>query len=231
MKLCFTAALPVALLPMLLVASLSSAALAQVAGQVVGVADGDTIRVASGGKTLTVRLACVDSPETAQEPFGLGPAATQRLKQLLPSGQVVTLRVVDTDQYGRTVAEVYRGNLSISLAMVQEGQAVIYRQYLSGCPNSRDRLLKAEATAKQQRIGFWNQAEPTLPWDFRQGGRSNPKPIARSSTSSQPTSVKANYNCSDFETQAEAQKVLNASPGDPHQLDRDKDGAACESLP
>lgn len=115
--------------------------------------------------------------------------------------------------------------------MVQEGQAVIYRQYLSGCPNSCDRLPKAEATAKQQRIGFWNQAEPTLPWDFRQGGRSNLKLIARSSLSSQPTPVKTSYNCSNFKTQAEAQKVLKASSDDPHELDRDKDGVTCENLP
>jgi micrococcal nuclease len=96
MKLHLTAALPVALLPMLLVTS-SSTALAQVVGQVVGVEE-DTIQVASGGKTLIVRLACVDAPEIAQGRFGLGPAETQRLKQLLPFGQVVTLRIVDTDQ-------------------------------------------------------------------------------------------------------------------------------------
>ena len=38
-------------------------------------------------------------------------------------------------------------------------------------------------------------------------------------------------NCSDFETQEEAQEVLDADPSDPHQLDRDEDGVACESLP
>lgn len=43
--------------------------------------------------------------------------------------------------------------------------------------------------------------------------------------------VLANLNCADFETQEEAQAVLDADPSDPHGLDADKDGVACESLP
>ena len=31
--------------------------------------DGDTIRVRQAGKTLTVRLACIDAPESAQTPY------------------------------------------------------------------------------------------------------------------------------------------------------------------
>lgn len=40
------------------------------------------------------------------------------------------------------------------------------------------------------------------------------------------------YDCSDFSTQQEAQKVFEAAgPGDPYNLDGDGDGIACESLP
>jgi hypothetical protein len=38
-------------------------------------------------------------------------------------------------------------------------------------------------------------------------------------------------NCSDFTYQEEAQAVLDATPGDPNNLDSDHDGIACESLP
>lgn len=41
------------------------------------------------------------------------------------------------------------------------------------------------------------------------------------------------YNCDDFSTHSEAQKVYESCGGvnnDIHQLDRDKDGSACESL-
>lgn len=38
-------------------------------------------------------------------------------------------------------------------------------------------------------------------------------------------------DCSDFATQEEAQAVLDQDPSDPHGLDADGDGIACESLP
>lgn len=38
-------------------------------------------------------------------------------------------------------------------------------------------------------------------------------------------------NCADFATQPEAQAVLDADPSDPHGLDADGDGIACETLP
>ena len=46
-----------------------------------------------------------------------------------------------------------------------------------------------------------------------------------------PFSNRNNYNCSDFATQQEAQAVLDADSRDPHRLDGDSDGLACESLP
>lgn len=42
------------------------------------------------------------------------------------------------------------------------------------------------------------------------------------------------YDCSDFSTQAEAQRFFKSEGGpweDYHNLDRDGDGVACESLP
>ena len=39
------------------------------------------------------------------------------------------------------------------------------------------------------------------------------------------------YNCDDFEFQEDAQAVLDQDPSDPHNLDSDDDGIACESLP
>mgnify|MGYP003547068414 FL=1 len=41
---------------------------------------------------------------------------------------------------------------------------------------------------------------------------------------------KRDYDCKDLKTQAEAQKMFNAYPGDPFKLDGDRDGIACESL-
>jgi len=39
------------------------------------------------------------------------------------------------------------------------------------------------------------------------------------------------FNCDDFDNQADAQAVLRADPRDPNRLDNDRDGIACESRP
>ncbi len=41
----------------------------------------------------------------------------------------------------------------------------------------------------------------------------------------------ADLDCSDFATQADAQAALIADPSDPHGLDTDDDGSACETRP
>jgi endonuclease YncB( thermonuclease family) len=44
-----------------------------------------------------------------------------------------------------------------------------------------------------------------------------------------PTAQAVDYDCGDFDNQAQAQKHL--TPGDPNRLDADHDGIACDSLP
>jgi len=102
-----------------------------IAATVLSVGDGDTIRVLEGSQRLTIRLACIDAPETAQRPYGA--ASRQLLQELLPLGSVVSLQVHIKDRYGRTVAEVFRGGRSVDLAMVSNGQAFAYRKYLAAC--------------------------------------------------------------------------------------------------
>lgn len=98
--------------------------------------DGDTLRVVDGSKRLTIRMACIDAPETAQRPYGA--ASRQRLQELAPVGSVVSLRSQTIDKYGRTVAEVFRGGQNVNLAMVSSGQAFAYRKYLGACdPTSK----------------------------------------------------------------------------------------------
>jgi endonuclease YncB( thermonuclease family) len=134
--------------------------------KVISVGDGDTLRVRQpNGSAMTVRLACIDAPEMGQAPYG--ELASNRLKQLLPIGQTISLRIVDRDKYGRSVAEVQMGQTNVNLQMVREGQAVVYRRYLASCPNTQSALLAAERSAKQRKIGFWQQANPVMPEDFR----------------------------------------------------------------
>lgn len=134
----------------------------------VSVGDGDTIRVRSGsGALVTVRLACIDAPETAQgEP---GAVATQTLKALLASGSL-QLRPQTVDRYGRTVAEVLAGGRNVGLEMVRRGDVFVYHQYLQGCDENA--YLAAEAHAQQFRQSVWRWGNVQRPWDFRRNRRS-----------------------------------------------------------
>ena len=46
-----------------------------------------------------------------------------------------------------------------------------------------------------------------------------------------PRALAQDLNCSNFQTQQQAQRVLDRDPSDPNGLDRNKNGVACESLP
>lgn len=48
---------------------------------------------------------------------------------------------------------------------------------------------------------------------------------------SQPRSTGGDLDCQDFATHAKAQSFFRSQVGDPHRLDQDNDGIACESLP
>ncbi len=201
---------------------------------VVSIGDGDTLRIRQSGQLTTIRLGCIDAPERSQSPWGQ--QSTSRLKQLLPIGTAVQVREITRDRYGRTVAELYAGKSSVNLRMVQEGQAVVYRQYLSGCTATKDQYLQAEAQAKQKRLGYWNQKSPVMPWDYRRSQRGQPQvstnPPAKTSpeTRQLPSCVNSDCNCSDFKTQAQAQQVVDTLSGDKFRLDGDNNGIACESL-
>jgi endonuclease YncB( thermonuclease family) len=183
---------------------------------VVSVGDGDTIRVRMNGKPITVRLACIDAPETAQRPYGQN--ARQYLQQRLPLGSTVTLEQKTTDRYGRSVAEVFKG-ININLAMVEDGQAFVYHQYLSGCDAKE--YLDAEFRASRRRYGVWQvEGGITRPWDFRKGRRAAVIPDGT-------TPGGRRYSCKEIGSYARAQELLRQGHT---YLDSNRDGEACEAL-
>ncbi|MDZ7970001.1 MAG: thermonuclease family protein [Nostoc sp. DedSLP03] len=58
------------------------------------------------------------------------------------------------------MAEIFVNNRSVNLTMVQEGQTVVYKQYLPGCNSTKQQFLQADADAKARKLGFWNQSQP-----------------------------------------------------------------------
>lgn len=201
-------------------------------GEVVGVKDGDTIEVMREGRAVTVRLHGIDTPESGQ-PFGT------RAKQFTSTqvfGERATVRVVDTDRYGRLVGVVTNEGTELNASLVRAGMAWWYERY---APDDRQ-LRRLQAQARSSDRGLWSRPGPVPPWDWRDGERSaGSSNTSGRSSGSESASAGLRYDpdgpdrdCSDFSTQAAAQRFFRAAqPGDPHRLDGDGDGRACESLP
>lgn len=143
---------------LLLFPSLVTAA-QEYSGRVVGVSDGDTIKVlVDGTRELKVRLAQIDAPEKAQA-FGL--RSKQSLSDLVFGRQV---RVVheDIDRYGRIVGRVYVDTLDVNAEQVRKGMAWVYTKY------AKDKSLYGiEDEARAAKKGLWIDPSPVPPWEYR----------------------------------------------------------------
>ena len=93
--------------------------------------DGDTCTTTTGEK---VRLACIDTPELRGRNSDPDPAKAARdyLRSRL-KGKAITIRRIDTDRYGRTVAELFADGANVQEQLVASGHAEIYRRYAKPC--------------------------------------------------------------------------------------------------
>lgn len=145
---------------------LTAFAPATITGRVVGVTDGDTVRVLTPAhELLKVRLTEIDAPEHSQ-PFG------EKSKQMLSGmvfGREVHYVAGGQDRYGRTLARLYndRGQ-DVSAEMVRQGGAWAFRRYLTD-----PTILPLEAEARRAHRGLWalqaDQIKP--PWEWRRDRR------------------------------------------------------------
>jgi endonuclease YncB( thermonuclease family) len=136
-------------------------------GRVVGVHDGDTITVLDSTKTQhKIRLAGIDAPELKQ---AFGHASKKHLSDLVYD-RGVTLDCGKTDKYKREVCVVMIDGKDANLAQIEAGMAWWYRKYQKEqSARQKTDYEAAEVVAKEARIGLWQDAEPTAPWDFRKG--------------------------------------------------------------
>ena len=130
-------------------------------GRGVGITDGDTFKLlVAGNRQIKVRLAEIDTPESAQ-PYGS--KAKQELSSLI-FGKTVTVNVVDIDRYGRTVGRVFADAVDVNAEMVRRGAAWVYRRY------AKDQsLFRLETEAKQEKRGLWSlpEGDRIPPWEWR----------------------------------------------------------------
>lgn len=127
--------------------------------KVVKVTDGDTIVVLTDkNEQVKVRLEGVDCPELKQA-FGM--KAKQATSDLCFNKRV---RVVKSgkDRYGRTLAFVYVGKVSVNKELIKRGMAWHYKKY------SKDpELAKLEVLARKANVGLWGQGKAVAPWAWR----------------------------------------------------------------
>jgi endonuclease YncB( thermonuclease family) len=133
-------------------------------GPLVRVTDGDTLRVKIQGVAMDFRLSNIDAPEKDQ-PYGSEARAS--LLQLV-NGQQVVLVPLDTDRYGRTVADVWVGSRNVNRELVKNGSAWFYDEF------SRDvALYELEQQARSAKRGLWAlpAAQRIEPWRWRREQR------------------------------------------------------------
>ncbi|ELY50493.1 thermonuclease family protein [Natronococcus jeotgali] len=208
------------------------------------VIDGDTMEVRfASGEEDTVRLIGVDTPETSlgdvapgeyetipdtpaarDHLYNWGQQASRYATDELEGREVRVVTDVEGDRrgsFGRLLAYVYVGDTNFNLDLLEGGYARVYDSSFS----LRDEFDSAESEARSSDVGLW---------DFE--AESSSSEADASDTGSDeidvpPVPADGDYNCGDFDTQEQAQYVLENADGDPHRLDADGDGIACETLP
>jgi len=139
--------------------------------KVVQVVDGDTVKVEIDGKTETVRIIGIDTPETKHPTKGVepwGPEASEFTKSKVEGKEVkLEYDIQSHDMYGRRLAYVYLSDGSmLNALLVKEGLARV----ATFPPNVKyvDLFTHLQAKARELKMGMWstepfNETEPSGP--------------------------------------------------------------------
>ncbi len=210
--------------------------------KIIKVVDGDTISVSMNGKTETLRLIGINTPETVdpRKPVEcFGKEASNKAKSIL-EGQSVRLEADpsqgERDKYNRLLRYVFLlDGTFFNKSMIQQGYAY---EYTYNTPYKYQADFKtAELEARTAKRGLW--ADNACPAETVPSPLVSPITGSAQTSSTQPASSGQYvcsynaYNCANFTSQSEAQAAFEACGGtsnDIHELDRDGDGRVCESL-
>lgn len=257
--------------------------------KVLRVVDGDTIVIEVEGKSESIRMIGVDTPELNDSRTGVqcfAKEAAEKTKALV-TGKSIYLEKDDSqgerDKYKRLLGYVFLENGAfVNKALIAGGFAHEYTY--DGAYKYQKQFKAAQLEAKEGEVGLWApdacpdekpepRASKSTPKESQAAtaaaaqpvqkpivkAQSKPdvtvdvppeesKPEAKKEPAPEPEPEKQEatedsgdiicsrntYNCTHFKTKEEAQKVYDHCGGvsnDIHQLDRNKDGAACDSLP
>ncbi|WP_163537288.1 S-layer homology domain-containing protein [Gracilibacillus sp. YIM 98692] len=209
----------------------------KVLATVTDVVDGDTIRINLNGKEETVRLLLVDTPETVhptlpEQPYGA--EASVFAKETLSVGKQIQLEYdgPERDHYDRLLGYIWVDGQMFNEMLLEKGLARY--AYVYDPPYTyADQLKAAETEAKNANLGIWSIDGYVTDDGFN--GSVDDSSDSDNGTYDGPYDPNGpDVDCGDFDTHEEAQAFFEAAGGpesDPHRLDRDGNGIACESLP
>lgn len=193
---------------------------------VTAVVDGDTVRVVMNGQEVTLRLIGIDTPESVDprrpiECYGL--EASNKMKELV-LGKSVALEADESqserDKYGRLLRYIFlTDGTFINKVMIDEGFAYEYTYDVPYLYQEQFRI--AQTNAEKNSKGLWGNPSCS-DQNIQKSVQSRQKPVDI-----------IDKDCTDFSNQKEAQAFFESQGGptnDPHRLDVDKNGQACESL-
>ena len=142
----------------------------RLSGRITDVSDGDTLTLAGASGSTTIRMSDMDTPEvshgSSRPGQRFGRAAEASLKSMAPVGTSAQAECYERDQYNRAVCTVFVGSRNLNLEQIERGWGML--------PDNPDWIRDpqsqlAQARAKQQRRGVWQDANPQTPasWRYR----------------------------------------------------------------
>ncbi|HOX41133.1 MAG TPA: thermonuclease family protein [bacterium] len=208
--------------------------------EVVKVVDGDTLDININGTAQRIRLIGVDTPEIVDPRIPVqcfGKEASDKAKSIL-TGKKVAIEddasQGDKDRYDRLLRYVYlEDGTHFNKQMISDGYAF---EYTYNVPYRYQLDFKAaEKAARESSNGLWSPS--TCNGDHRTATVTSSTQSTSSSSanmSTNPPKISTpvdDKDCGDFTYQEDAQEFFQANDpaSDPHDLDRDHDGVACES--
>jgi len=182
--------------------------------KVTWVYDGDTVEVEMGGRVYDVRYIGVDTPEREQPYYD--EAFDVNFNMVKNKTVILVQDVSNTDQYGRLLRYVYLPDGTfVNAELLRNG----YGRTINIPPDvaHENEFARLQREARREGLGLWGLEE----------NKALPAGCV--------TCTKNAHDCSDFNTQRQAQACFETCMDlvgeDIHNLDGGGDGVVCESLP
>jgi len=120
--------------------------------------DGDTVSIIDGQNEYKLRITHIDAPERNQ-PYG---KKSRRALINLCKNAVVTVNITGTDKYRRKLGSLNCNEKDVASFMLKHGHAWFNDRYSSDLV-----LAFKERTAREKKLGLWQDHKPIAPWVWR----------------------------------------------------------------